>query len=224
MSQPAASAAVRIARSIERRAKALVGRPLFWVLALALFFLVPISRTLAIGRAAPPPPALKLPLPSFELTDQHGRRFGLADLKGKIWVADFVFTSCPTVCPKLTKRMTEVQNRGKNLGDAFHLVTFTVDPENDTPDKLRAYAESFHVNQRRWSFLTGPLGEMETTVIKGFKIAMGKDEEVPGIFSIFHGERLVLVDPEGNIRGYYEADDEGIDRLMVDMNLVVNAH
>jgi protein SCO1 len=212
------------AKAAERRLAALVGRPLFWVLALGLFFIVPISRTLAIGRDAPPPPALKLALPDFKLTDQHGRPFGLADLKGKIWVADFVFTSCPTVCPKLTKRMTEVQNRGKNLGDAFHLVTFTVDPENDTPDKLRAYAESFHVNQRRWSFLTGPLGELETTVVKGFKIGMGKDEEVPGIFSIFHGEKLVLVDPEGFIRGYYDADDEGIDKLMVDMNLVVNTH
>jgi protein SCO1 len=207
---------------VQAKVAALVGRPWFWVLALGLVFVVPLGRALA--RSVPEPPSLKIPLPAFQLTNERGQPFGLADLRGRVWVADFVFTSCPTVCPKLTKRMGEVQHRARNLGGAFHLVTFTVDPENDTPERLAAYAARHRANSARWSFLTGQLGEVETTVVKGFKIAMGRQESAPGsgIFEIFHGERLVLVDAEGNIRGYYEANDAGLDALIRDLNLVVN--
>src|SRR4051812_32318724 len=196
--------------ALHDRVAALVGNRWFWILAIGLVFVLPLSR--ALGRDVPRPPAMKLALPPFELVDQHGQPYGLKELRGRIWVADFVFTSCPTVCPKLTKRMQEIQHRAKNLGDAFHLVTFTVDPENDTPERLAAYASAYHASPHRWSFLTGPLGDVEPTVVKGFKLAMGKDE-LPagsGMFSIFHGEKLVLVDQEGFIRGYYDADDAGV--------------
>jgi protein SCO1/2 len=208
--------------AVQRRVAALVASPAFWIIVLGLIFVVPIGRSIALARDLPKPPAMRIPLPEFELTDQRGERFGLANLRGKIWVADFVFTSCPTVCPKLTRRMLEIQSRGKNLGDHFHLVSFTVDPENDTPERLLAYSQSFKINQRRWSFLTGPLGEIETTVVGGFKIAMGKEEQEDGIFNVFHGERLVLVDDAGAIRGYYEANDEDIDRMMRDIGILVS--
>ncbi|WP_437681245.1 SCO family protein [Sorangium sp. So ce131] len=168
-----------------------------------------------LGRAAEPP-ALRLPLPAFELTDQRGQRFGLEQLRGRVWIADFIFTTCPTVCPKLTARMKEIQREGRGLGDALHLVTFTVDPENDTPEVLAAYAAAQGLDLDRWTLLTGPLDQIESTIVKGFKIAMGKQESSPGLFSIFHGERLVLVDKEGVIRGYYEANDEGIDAILRD--------
>jgi protein SCO1/2 len=201
-----------------------VARPAFWIVALGLAFVVPLGRAIALGRNAPHGPALSMPLPAFVLTNERGEPYGSADLKGRVWVADFVFTSCPTACPKLTATMAKIQHRGRNLGDAFHLVTFTVDPDNDTPERLAAYALRYHASPARWSFLTGKLGDLETTVVKGFKIAMGKEESSPGsnIFSIFHGERLVLVDQAGNIRGYYEATDEGVDALMHDVGLVVN--
>jgi protein SCO1/2 len=120
--------------------------------------------------------------------------------------------------------MQVIQHRARNLGQAFHLVTFTVDPENDTPERLAAYAKEYHADPVRWTFLTGELGEVETTVVKGFKLAMGKDE-LPagsGLFSIFHGEKLVLVDDAGLIRGYYDADDEGVDRLLHDAGVIAN--
>jgi protein SCO1/2 len=204
------------------RFAALVGKPAFWALAVALLFLVPIGRSLA--RGTPEPPSLRLPLPAFELTDQTGKPFGSADLRGKIWVADFVFTTCPTACPRLTQRMLRVQRRCKNMGDALHLVTFTVDPENDTPERLAEFARAYKADTRRWTFVTGSLEQIEKTVVSGFKMAMGKEEssEGSGIFSIFHGERLVLVDAEGNIRGYYEADDDGIESLLYDIKLVAH--
>jgi protein SCO1 len=179
-----------------------------------------LGRTMV--RDLPAPPAMNLPLPSFELQNEHGEPFGSEQLRGKVWIANFIFTSCPTVCPRLTQRMAELQHRGRNLGEAFHLVSFTVDPENDTPDKLAAFSRLYRPNPRRWSFLTGPLGEVETTVVKGFKIAMGKEEAAPGIFSVFHGERFVLVDRHGSIRGYYEATDESMDELMRDVGVLVN--
>lgn len=215
-----ASQGSSFAASVHAFIARIVGSPKGWAILLALFCVVPIGRTLA--REVPKPPALKMPLPAFELTNQRGERVTLETFRGKVWVADFVFTSCPIVCPKLTQRMVQIQHRSRNLGDAFHLVTFTVDPENDTPERLAAYAASYHANPGRWSFLTGSLGDLETTVVKGFKLAMGKEETSPGIFSIFHGERLVLVDQDAAIRGYYEATDGGVSDLMRDIGILVN--
>lgn len=222
MANVAASVIAELGRGLKQRIEPLVGKPWFWILAIGLVFLLPLGR--ALGRDVPKPPAMRLQLPAFTLVNERGERFGSEDLKGRIWVADFVFTSCPTVCPKLTKRMAEIQHRARNLGDAFHLVTFTVDPENDTPERLAAYARTYRANPRKWTFLTGPLGDIEATVVKGFKLAMGKEEVEPGtgLFSIFHGERLVLVDPKGMIRGYYEATDEGITDLLHDAGVVAN--
>jgi protein SCO1/2 len=118
--------------------------------------------------------------------------------------------------------MAELQRRGRHLGEALRLVSFTVDPETDTPEVLAAYAKSYGANPHRWIFLTGPLGDLENTVVKGFKIAMGKEETSPGIFGIFHGERLVLVDQAGAIRGYYEADDAGITQILRDAGTLAN--
>ncbi|XYI01723.1 SCO family protein [Sorangium sp. So ce1128] len=204
------------------RRGAFVGRPLLWI---ALVSLVGLVALFFVGRAvrshAAEPPAIRIPLPAFELADHRGQRFGLEQLRGRVWIADFIFTTCPTVCPKLTERMKEIELRSRELGGALHLVTFTVDPENDTPEVLAAYAASQRLPLERWTLLTGPLDQIESTILKGFKIAMGKKESSPGIFSIFHGERLVLVDQEGVIRGYYEANDEGIPAILRDAGALV---
>lgn len=199
----------------------LIAKPWFWVVFVGLVFSVVLGR--AFRAEVPTPPELDLALPAFVLTDQNDRPFRSEDLLGKVWVANFMFTSCPSVCPKLTKRMEQIEHRAKNMGDAFYLVSFTVDPENDTPERLRAFAGLYHVDPRRWSFVTGPLDAIEGTVVSGFKMAMGKEETSPGLFSIFHGERLVLVDQRGHIRGYYEADDEGVDELLRMMGVLANS-
>jgi protein SCO1/2 len=97
-----------------------------------------------------------------------------------------------------------------------------VDPENDTPAKLESFARRFKASPYRWSFLTGEQKALEETVVKGFKLAMGKDVE--SAMQIFHSERFVLVDGEGRIRGYYEADKPGINALMKDVNYLINVH
>jgi protein SCO1/2 len=225
-SQPAGEPATEIKPSAPRRPEhwfsALVGKPWFWVVGILLIIVGPLGR--AFSHRIPPPPTMKIPLPAFELTDERGQPFGTEQLLGRVWVADFVFTSCPTVCPKLTTRMVDIQHRSRHLGEAFHLVTFTVDPENDTPERLAEYARAYHANGARWSFLTGPLDKIESTVVKGFKIAMGKEPSEPGsnLFSIFHGENLVLVDQEGNIRGYYEANEVGEGELLRVAGILAN--
>lgn len=210
-------------RTFGARIAALAGRPRFWITLTLAALLAVVFIGRAVRGVAPEAPALRIPLPAFTLTDHRGERFGLEQLRGRVWIADFIFTSCPTVCPKLTQRMKEIQERGRPLGDALHLVSFTVDPENDTPKVLAEYAAAQQISLDSWTFLTGPLGEVESTVVQGFKIAMGKTEPSPGIFSIFHGERFVLVDRDGVIRGYYEADDEGIEAILRDARTLAGA-
>jgi protein SCO1/2 len=176
-------------------------------------FLVLISARVLLARRLSALPVL-VELPAYMLTNQQGQAFGAANLRGKTYVANFVFTSCPSVCPRLTKRMVEVQERTRDLGDALHLVTFSVDPETDTPEVLRAYAQKYAVDTSRWVFLTGQLGDVEPVVVKGFKMMMGKKmETTPGMFEIVHGERFVLVDGKGFVRGFYEATNEGIEAI-----------
>ena len=191
-----------------------------WLVFGIVFALVLVTRILITPRPSAPKPVLELP--AYALTDHHGKSFGAVDLRGKPYIADFVFTSCPSVCPRLTKRMVEVQKRTADLGEKLHLVTFSVDPENDTPEVLAAYGRKYGADDARWTFLTGPLGEVETVVLRGFKIAMGKKETPEGILEIFHGERLVLVDGEGKLRGFYDADDAGIEAIVRDARLVLD--
>lgn len=155
---------------------------------------------------------------AFSLTERSGTPTTLADLDGKIWVANFIYTSCPTVCPKLTARMREVQQsvtaREAKLGrDAgVRLVSFTVDPENDTPEHLATYAKEHGADARLWLFLTGSLDEISRAVIEGMKIPFEK--QGPGTaMEIMHGEKFVLVDQQGRIRSYFDANPEGMRAL-----------
>jgi len=193
---------------------------LFAALALA----IPVA-PLLLQRRAPALPDLG-ELPAFALTDHRGRAFARDDLRGKVWVADFVFTSCSDACPRLTQRMRSLQDRLDPHG-GVRLLSITVDPERDTPEKLREYARTYGARDDQWLFLTGPLTEVERTVVKGFKIAMAKvppardaqqseDELRAEAIDILHGDRLVLVDARARLRGYYVADDAGLATLLRD--------
>jgi len=207
-------------RSLGVKVKGWVSRPSFWALALSLLFGVPLVR--AVLRPPPPAPPLLGDVPSFSLRDQTGRTFGRADLAGKTWVADFVFTRCPTACPLLTQKMAEVEKRAHNLGPSFHLVSFSVDPEHDTPEVLATYAAQVHADPQKWTFLTGPLGEIEDAVVRGFKIGVDRSKTKDDFFDIVHGEHLVVVDGHARIRGYFDISPEGLDRLMDTVGAVAN--
>jgi protein SCO1/2 len=149
-------------------------------------------------------------VPAFTFTATDGKPFGSRDLDGKPWVVDFVFTTCPSICPRMTEDMGKLQtwlvNRG--LDGRVHLVSISVDPTRDSPEVLRGYAEKFHARPATWTFLTGPQEAVENAVVQGFKIAVGreKDDSVDG-FAIVHGTKFVLVDKQRQIRGYYDSDD-----------------
>jgi protein SCO1 len=170
-------------------------------------------------------PPLLAALPEFRLTDQAGRPFGPAEMRGKTWVANFIFVGCSEVCPRLTGRMKLLQERLAVMGaraEGVHLLSISVDPENDTPERLAAYAEAFGADTRTWAFVTGPADEVERTVVQGFKIGVGKEPVLLAdgkteVLQIFHGEHFVLVDPDGRIRGYYTSDDDGLARLERDL-------
>jgi protein SCO1/2 len=158
-------------------------------------------------------------VPAFTLTDQTGAQVSDQALRGQIWVANFVFTRCPSVCPMLTAKFQAFQ---RDLGPlpGVRFVSFSVDPEFDTPPVLAAYAERFQADPQRWSFLTGPLDAIEKTVVEGFKVHIGKatpQPENPTLVDIMHGEHFVLVDQGGTLRGYYRADKPGLAQLADDV-------
>jgi cytochrome oxidase Cu insertion factor (SCO1/SenC/PrrC family) len=154
-------------------------------------------------------------LPSFELVNQDAQPFGTAQLAGKIWIADFIFTTCPGPCPIISTRMSELQKPLEKTD--IHLVSFTVDPEKDTPGVLRAYAEKLHAQPARWDFLTGARSAIYSLARDGFKLAVSDDSgetEAP-----VHTTRVVLVDRHGAIRGYYDAlAPDAVTKLLADAN------
>jgi len=157
-------------------------------------------------------------VPHFSLTDQQGRQVTDADLLGQVWVANFVFTRCPSVCPLLTAKFAALQKQLGSLPVRF--ISISVDPEYDTPQVLAAYAARFEADANRWQFLTGPLADIERTVVQGFKIHRGDptpSANDPTLVEIMHGEHFVLVDASGAIRGYYRSDSAGLKELEHDL-------
>jgi len=153
-------------------------------------------------------------VPSFELINQVGQSFGSAELGGKIWIADFIFTTCPGPCPIISTRMSELQ---KPLATTdIQLVSFTVDPERDTPEVLTAYAEKLGAGKMPWHFLTGARTSIYSLIRDGFKLAIEGPEET-GL--PIHSTRIVLVDRHGVIRGYYDAlAPDAVTKLVADAN------
>jgi len=194
----------------------------FWALFFVAAFSLPVARSMT--RDIGPPPEIYAELPGFDLVDESGKPFTLEQLRGKVWVANFIFTSCSEVCPRLSNRMREVQERISNMGDAAQLVSFSVDPQRDTPERLAEYARRFHANAKVWNFVTGPYEEIEKTVEQGFKIAMEKNEDAEAdFFDIVHGEHFVLVDQLGRIRGYYRSEDDAeLQRLLNELGYLAN--
>jgi cytochrome oxidase Cu insertion factor (SCO1/SenC/PrrC family) len=155
------------------------------------------------------------PAPTFELTNQDGQLFGSQQLRGKIWIADFIYTNCPGPCPIISMRMSELQKPLEKTD--VHLVSFTVDPARDTPDVLRAYGKSLHARTGRWDFLTGPQSAIYNISRNGFKLAATNGSGEKGV--PVHSTRMVLVDRHGQIRGYYDAiEADAMTKLLADTN------
>lgn len=163
-------------------------------------------------------------VPAFTLTDQLGRKVSQRDLLGAPWVANFVFTRCPSVCPLLTAKFKALQAKAALPGAQY--VSFSVDPQHDTPEVLAAYADKYGADPAHWRFLTGPLADVERTIVKGFKIHIGEPAPRAGdptLIDIMHGEHFVLIDATGTIRGYYRSEPAELSELAKDLRALFNS-
>jgi len=192
-------------------------RPLVWgtlgaVLAVALMAVV---LRFDVGPSAADLPVLGT-VPAFTLTAGDGRPMSADDLRGQVWIADFIFTRCPTQCPMLTTNMAKLQAAlPADRSGAVRLVSFTVDPGHDTPEVLRAYAERFGADGSRWAFLTGDREALYALIRDGFHLAVAEEPGREGM--ITHSDRFILVDRDLRIRGYYSGSDpEGNARVVRD--------
>ncbi len=184
---------------------------------------------LACRRDAPPLQDLGV-LPAFAMTDQDGRPVDDTSLRGTVWIANFLFTSCPTQCPPLAKATAELQNRLKAWMPAtgkppVRIISISVDPMTDTPEVLRAYGQKYGADTRVWSLLTGEYETMERLVVQGFMQPIIRADRVTGLPSehtailaptpldTAHSLRFVLVDRQGHLRGLFDRDAAGMQAL-----------
>lgn len=168
-------------------------------------------------------------VPTFELTDQNGKKISNKTYEGKVYVVEFFFSSCPTICPKMNQNMLQLQEAF--YGDLnFGIASITIDPENDTSAKLKEHAQILGVKHSNWHFLTGDYDYIMNLANKGFNIFAGKNDKVQGGFE--HSGLFALVDKEGNIRCrkdkfgnpilYYDGlEQSGIDAIKEDIKLLL---
>lgn len=178
--------------------------------------------SLACGPTEEPLPVLGS-VPAFELRDQADRVVRDGDLRGSPWVADFIFTRCPSACPMLTAQMGNLQRRLGAAASKVAMVSFSVDPENDTPAVLAEYAAA-HGARGRWLFLTGDAAHVRETIVQGFRVHVGERTPIgtTGAYDIMHVQHFVLVDAQNRIRGYYPSDAEGLERLERDVRRLLD--
>ncbi len=135
--------------------------------------------------------------PQFELTDQNNQKITNANYKGKVYVLEFFFTTCPTICPKMNQSMIEIQN--KFFGNPnFGIVSISIDPEHDTSEVLKEHATTLGVKSSNWHFLTGDKKYIYDLANKGFNLYAGENSKVNGGFE--HSGLFALIDKNGNIR------------------------
>lgn len=182
-----------------------------------LFGIITITAIRPLMRRVPDPPPVLYQLPEYALVDQQERPFTPETLRGKVWIAGFVFTSCPSTCPAVTRAMQDLRARLDRNEMDVEMVSFTVDPEHDTPAVLRAYAEQAGADPGNWRFVTGDLAAIRALVRDGFKLGIGErapTEDDANLYDIAHSTKLALVDPDGNVRGFYGIEpDQGLDEI-----------
>lgn len=136
-------------------------------------------------------------VPDFEFINQNGDTVTNEDYLGKVYIVEFFFTTCPSICPIMNQNLVEVEEE-INGGENFGIASFTIDPEHDTPEVLKEYAENYGISNPNWHFLSGDREEIYDLANQGFGIFANEDETVPGGFA--HSGMFALVDKEGYIR------------------------
>lgn len=154
----------------------------------------------------------------FSLINQNGKTITQEDYQGKIYIADFFFTTCPTICPKMTANMGEIQSRILN-DPKIKLLSFSVTPKIDSVAQLKRYALEKGVNDQKWNLVTGDKKKIYTLARKSYLAV--KDDGDGGPYDMIHTENFVLVDPEKRIRGFYDGtDDSAMEELLQDLQIL----
>lgn len=158
----------------------------------------------------------------FEFTNQHEEPVSLDDLKGEVWLAQFIFTNCTSVCPPMMANMVEIQTKLEDKGiEDYKIVSFSVDPDFDTPEKLGEYLETFDApDPSKWELLTGyEMQDISDLAVKSFKMPVIDD---PNSDQVIHGSRFGLVDKEGKVVKTYAGErDVPMDDIVKDVKAVL---
>ncbi|MBM4264135.1 MAG: SCO family protein [Deltaproteobacteria bacterium] len=160
-------------------------------------------------------------VPDFTLTERSGKPIALANLQGKVWIADFIYTTCTDTCPLQSAEMAKLQSELADVTN-LRLVSFSVDPTKDTPAVLQAYAARFKADAERWLFLTGDKEQISNLVQGGFRLSAAPLKQDGTDTVILHSPRFVLVDSTATIRGYYDSrEPDALLRLKQDLRALV---
>jgi len=182
-----------------------------YLLGFVVLFLAMILIGFQLYFPSPALPKIRV-LPDFKLTERMGSERQLSDLKGKVWLADLVYTTCPSTCPMLSHRFSGLQAEAfKN--PAVRFVSISVNPSHDTPEVLRAYADQFHADSGKWWFLTGDKEKVQTFLETGLQLGSKASPENGTEF--LHSTKIVLVDKNGVIRAYYEGVEGDVNALIL---------
>jgi protein SCO1/2 len=176
-----------------------------------------VVREASIRRRSAPPPLVHVG--PWSMQDHTGKTFGSTDLKGKVYVASFFFTKCPTICPKLTESIIDLSKRFSGLEDKVHFVGVTVDPANDTPEVLSAYMKKYGIEGPNWSYLTSTPKGVYDIVAGQMKLHVGDKQPFagegaqPDSYEINHIAELVLFDQNGDLRAKFGTDPASLAAL-----------
>ena len=194
---------------MEKTAHPVPGRRLLF--GLLVVFLVAVVPSIVVPTLMCRPEHKPLPdlgeVPAFTLTDQTGQPFSDEALRGKVSIVSFIFTRCDTICPVISMKMARIQEKTFDLGRDIKLVSFSVDPNYDTPERLAAYAKKYGADPERWRFVTGPYDKVHSLIEGPFMTSMLRVEDRPsGVPDIQHGGYFLLMDGNLHIRGVYDSD------------------
>src|SRR5690554_3172200 len=161
-------------------------------------------------------------VPKWEYLTHDSVMLKSTDVENKVWIADFFFSYCPTICPPMTKAMRSVTDSLSQYNKDLVFLSFSIDPDRDTPARLRLYRERHEISAKNWFFLTGNEAETHLLGIEGFQIHANADESAPGGFA--HSSNFVLIDKNQHIRGVYDGlEPESRKQLLIDAKKLPDA-
>lgn len=199
----------------------LLKNPYVYAFIFGIIFLL-LYKVISESMLKAPPPLVKVS--SWSLVDEENKNFGTKQLIGKVYIANYFFTRCPSICPKLIKDMNYLVGFYKN-SKKINFVSFTVDPSWDKPEILNKYKKDKNINYNNWSFLTGDKKTIKEVIINKMKLHVGNKDYLNNddnaLYEISHTGKFVLFDQNGDIRGLFSTDKKSLKGLMQAADLLI---